>query len=389
MNLVWFLTIGTVLSLILGEFGQFPFGSNLSISLTDILLGITLTFLFIWQIGIKKQLLMPFGFKLLILFWIIAAASLLFSKNFGGGLYLVRFIFYSLSFYLGYILVKSNLVKDLNLIKLLIIPISLFTLAGFVQLLVMPDLARLEEFGYDPHKNRLVSTFLDPNFAGAFLNIGLIYSTFLFIKEKKFKWLLICLSLFLAIILTFSRSSYLMFIIGIGLTGIFKFRKLLVVLIAALIIIYALTPRIQERIQGIWNLDITAAERIESWRVGMEIFKKQPLGGVGFNNLSSALEEYNLLRTHQDLNTHSVSGVDSSLIFVLATTGIIGFVSFLAFWGYILLKFMKDRKDELSLVTALLIVALIINSQFINSLFYPPIMLTIFLISGAFYAKSK
>ncbi len=389
MNLIWFLTIGTVLSLVFGEFGQFPFGANLSISLTDILLGLTLMFLLIWQVAIKREILLPKGFKLLMFFWLVALISLVLSQNLSGGLYLLRFIFYSASFYLGYILIKSGRVREMDLIYLLIIPVSLFALAGFLQLYIMPDLAVLEMYGYDPHKNRLVSTFLDPNFAGTFLNFGLIYCLYFYLTQKKTKWLFLSVSIALALFLTFSRSAYLMSLVSVGLLGVFKFKKLLILLVVIFITAFAFVPRFQQRVQGIWNLDITATERIESWKSGFEIFKSSPLIGVGFNNISTKLEELKLLRTFQDESTHSVSGIDSSIIFILATTGILGLSFYLLFWGYILLKFIKNKKEGINLVSVLLILALFLNSQFVNSLFYPPIMISLFLLTGAFYAKSK
>jgi O-antigen ligase len=387
MNLVWFLTIGTILSTILGEFGQFPFGANFSVSLTDILLTLTLMFLLIWQIGIKKEILLPLGFKLLGIFWALAAVSLFFSGNLSGGFYLARFILYSSSFYLGYILLKKDQVKEKNIFYLILIPTAILALIGFLQIILYPDLAPLEVYGYDPHKDRLVSSFLDPNYAGAYLNMGLLFSVYLFIKEKKKQLLPLSLGLASAVFLTFSRSALLMAFASMGLLGFFKARKLLLILVVSVLIVFAFVPRFQERLSGIWNLDVTSRERIESWRGGIEIFYSNPVLGVGFNNISSALEEYNLLRTHQDLETHSVSGIDSSIIFVLATTGVVGLISYLSFFGFILIKLTKEG-SSFSLAAVFLIIALFINSQFINSLFYPPIMLILFLLMGVLYAKT-
>ena len=56
------------------------------------------------------------------------------------------------------------------------------SLIGFLQLLYYPDLEPLYRYGYDPHKNRLFSTFLDPNLLGSILNICLITGLFLFAK---------------------------------------------------------------------------------------------------------------------------------------------------------------------------------------------------------------
>lgn len=387
MNLIWFLTIGTVLSIIFGEFGQFPFASTFSFSLTDILLGMTTTFLLIWKIGIKKEVLLPQGFKALLIFWVIALISLLFSGNLGGIFYLLRFMLYSFAFYIGYILIKESRVKALWIINLVLVTAALFALLGFMQLIFYPDLSRLEEFGYDPHKYRLVSTFLDPNFAGVLLNLGLIISLYFFTQKKELKWFNFSAGFLIAVILTFSRSSYLLMIVSLALLGIEYSKKLLLGLIIGSVLVFAFIPRVQERIEGIWQLDITVKDRLESYNAGFVIIKDSPILGVGFNNIGDALQEYNLLRTHQSSETHSSQGIDSSFLFVLATTGILGFSSYLFFWGFVLLKLFKGGK--LSKAFLFFLVGLFVNSQFINSLSYPSIMLFIFLTSGALYANDE
>ncbi len=45
MNLVWFVTIGSFLSVILGEFGRFPFGQSAAVRVSDVLIFLALVFL--------------------------------------------------------------------------------------------------------------------------------------------------------------------------------------------------------------------------------------------------------------------------------------------------------------------------------------------------------
>ena len=55
-------------------------------------------------------------------------------------------------------------------------------LLGLVQLLILPSLTSLSRFGFDPHQNRLVATWLDPNFIGL-LFIGTFWGSLAFIKS--------------------------------------------------------------------------------------------------------------------------------------------------------------------------------------------------------------
>lgn len=392
MNLVWFLTIATILSLILGEFGQYPFSQTFfSISATDILLSLTIGLLLIWQIGIKRSFQIPNIFKLLILFWMVALFSLGFAGNFEGGLYLVRFILYSLSLILGYYLVKEKESNFDRISLVIILSGTLFLLAGFAQLIFYPRLEQLEILGYDPHQYRLVSTFLDPNFAGVFLNILFLLTLFRWFKSKRVIWQVLASLFLLGVVLTFSRSAYVMLIVQIFILGVIKNKKIILATVFVTLIIYMTVPKVTERINGAFNLDKSAQERVESWQKGIIIFQKNPVLGVGFNNLKAALSRYNLVEVFSKDGGHSASGVDSSILTTLATTGVLGLLVYLSFWIMILMKSLraitKNKSDNFSPVMLSILIGLFVNSQFINSLFYPPNMLIIYLLVGSYYGS--
>ncbi|HEX8778265.1 MAG TPA: O-antigen ligase family protein, partial [Rhodanobacter sp.] len=62
----------------------------------------------------------------------------------------------------------------------------------------------------------------------------------------------------------------------------------------------------------------SAFGRVDAWYEGFDMFKTHPLFGVGFGNFT----DYNTLTAH------------NSLVLVLAETGLLGFVTWLAFVGY-------------------------------------------------------
>lgn len=398
MYLVFFLYIATFLSLTLGEFGQFPFGqTQFSISLTDVILMATLTFLLIWNIAIKKNLKVPKNFYLLTGFWGIGFLSLFFNFNFSGWLYLFRFIIYSSAFYLSFHLVKSGILNTYEFLKL-VVGVSLFLVfLGFVQLIFFPDLEVLSIYGYDPHKYRLFSTFLDPNYIGTFLNFGIIL-IFAQLLRKKFdnfkhfisenRGMLISLMVLLSgVILSFSRSAYLMLFTSIFIILAFKKRMLLVVLFLIPVILYLIFPAFSDRVNGAIFIDDSAKERFYSWDKGLAIFQTHPIFGVGFNNLREVSENLNLNKTYSADGGNAGSGIDSSLLFVLATTGLIGLISFGAFLGrvfYNLAQRMIYHNDSSALVVFALFSGLILNSFFINSLFFPAILFLWFSLMGVF-----
>lgn len=388
MNLVWFLTVGTIFSVILGEFGQYPFGvTSSSISLTDLLLVVALFFLLVWNVGIKKDVKFLGAAKLLSIFWGVGFLSLIFSGDLSGGLYLIRFILYSSSLLLGYKLVAAHRNIE-EILRTVVFSLTILLGIGFTQMIVFPDMSLLTDFGFDPHQNRMFATILDPNFLGMILNIGFVFSLYLFIKENGKIWLVLSLLFCLGILLTFSRSTYLAFLTEAIILGLFRMKKLLFITIIATILLFVLVPKFNERIVGGVSIDKTASERIESWQRGLIIFEKNPIFGVGFNNVRSRIESENLLKTYSIDGGNSGGGVDSSIVFVLATTGIIGFSSYLLFWGTLLGRIIQYKKHSTLKISLLAMIAgLIVHSQFVNSLFFPPIMFLYFLILGAFLCE--
>lgn len=380
MNLVWFLTIGTVLSVILGELGRYPFGSPGAVGITDLILSASLDFLLIWQLGIKRKVV-PFpGWKLALGFILTGVISLLLSKDLSGAAYLVRFTVYSLVLWLSFSLCLSKTSSFEGIKKLLILVSVILAFHGFLQLLIFPNLTFLTDFGFDPHQFRLTSTFLDPNFMGALLNIGLLLSLdSLRLKRSKLNLFSLAV-LSVAVVLTFSRSAYLMLAVSLLLYGLFKMKKLVVVLLVAALALYLFFPSFTKRVNGGLSIDQSASQRFISWGNGLEAFRDSPIFGVGFDNLRDYFARKDLFAVFSSNGGHSGEGVDSSLIFLLATTGVVGLAFYLAWFIYMIELSLKHPQGKVILC---IMVGLLIDSQFINSLFYPPIMLFVNLLLGA------
>lgn len=388
LNLVYFLVVGTIYSLILGEFGRFPFGGGaVSLTVYDLLLSLTVGFLLIWQIAIKKSYTSFKSLHLLTPFLSVALVSLIASGDLKGGLYLIRYLIYASSFWIGYCLVNSLQTSSRAIERLFINCGLILAILGLIQLVFFPDLKNLTGFGFDPHLGRLVSTFLDPNFLGSFLNISIAMTLIGWFKTKERKLILFGLVMFVAIILTFSRSAYLFLFTQVLVWSVLKNKKIFLIMIVSVLLLNFLVPKFSERIIGGFSIDKSSIERFISWKNGLVVFKDKPLLGAGFNNLRDSFVENNLIKTYSEDGGHAGAGVDSSLLFVMATTGIIGILSFLFFW--IKVFFIKFSL-EVNFAVKGVILGLLVSSTFINSLFYPPIMLIIYLWFGSLYAeKSK
>lgn len=250
-----------------------------------------------------------------------------------------------------------------------------FAILGLLQFIFFPDLIFLNSLGWDPHYFRAVSTFLDPNFAGAFLSLSLLLIIQKFSKDKRWD-IFFFIIIYLALLTTFSRSSYLMFLAsGITMSLLKKSRILFFITI---ILFFGLMLGFQIYSQAVAkprNIDRSqsASFRLSAWQQGFTLFQKNQILGIGFNAYRYAIREYNL-GDKQFLESHGSSSNDSSLVFVASTTGIIGLGAYLFF----LFSLIKHKNKVVTSAMA----GLIIHSLFANSLFYPPILIWLLVMSS-------
>lgn len=412
MKLTKLLLYFLLLTLPLGQLGRLPFGNQqVNLYLNDLLVPIII---FVWlgfALGIRKKLELPPLTNFILLFALVALVSLINGKRFLGlgefvvsALYWARWVVYAGIYFVVWDLARS--IKGLKGIKeisnLLILSGVVLALAGFVQLMILPDFTKLDSsLGWDPHRNRLTSTFFDPNFAGAYLvlTLVLILSRALYDEVVKgingLKNLFLGISgvvVFVALILTFSRSAWLMFAASMGVMGILKSKKLLIVAFLAFFAAYLLVPRVQTRVAGGVDPDDSASARIVSWKDTLEIVGDNPLIGVGFNSFRYAQARYDFFGFRDPLGGRAGAGSDSSLLLVLATAGVLGLIAYLLLGFKALWPLWLKWDNPVSLAALAGFAGLFAESNFVNSLFYPWIMIwmwAVLALAGARVKNSK
>lgn len=240
--------------------------------------------------------------------------------------------------------------KQHNIFYLFIIANIIF---GFTQYFFWPDFTYFNINQWDPHLYRLVSTFFDPTFT------GLIYLLFL-IKvylDPKFPYRKFFLVFsYLAIALTYSRSTYLSFMVAFAFISLStkKIKPFLISLIIILTTIFCLPRQPGEGTKLERTSSITA--KIQNYQQGFDFFMQHPILGIGYNNIPN-------LRQDKNLQSHANSGFDGSILTLLITTGIIGTIFFLL-GG-------KKYYQANSLTQKTFIWIILTHSIFANSLFYP------------------
>ena len=231
---------------------------------------------------------------------------------------------------------------------------------GIIQYFVWPDFTYFNISNWDPHLYRLVSTYFDPTFT-ALIYLFLVIKLFL---EKDFKYRkpLLIIS-YLAMALTYSRSTYLSFLVAFIFIAISQ-KKIKIFLYSIFIIL--LTIMLLPRQQGEGTkLERTSSifAKMENYQEGFSLFIKSPLVGHGYNNLS-------FLR-NSNSNSHAISGFDGSLLTILVTTGIIGFSFFILGIN----RFFYQS----SLLKKSMMISLLVHSIFANSFLYPWVLLSFIL----------
>ncbi len=367
-----------------------PQGGLIVLDLTVI--GLVIFGLIKVKFNLKKP---PFFVKAALLFILVCLISILVSPlSLNPNQYLIsisyslRLLFYII---LGWLISEGIFPKFKDQIPSIIHYSGLsLAIAGILQFIFIPDLRFLQEDLWDPHYFRTASTFLDPNFLGAFLVLSLltIFNTkTISPKLKKISLPLI----FIALLTTFSRGSYLSFILTFLSFSLFKRSiKLVIVTILLFIILFTGFTVYQKAVAEPRGIDKakSAENRLGAWQQGLTLFQNNPVFGIGFNAYKFALKQNNLA-DNQFLQSRGATSNDSSLLHVAANTGIIGLLVYLFFLVSLFLTGWKNPTNPCGLVLISGLIGLIAQSFFINNLFYPFIFLWIMLIAAVTTPVSK
>lgn len=299
-------------------------------------------------------------------------------EAFYGSFYLVRMFSYLLFFNYVWNFAKISS-KNRNLLLNSLLSISLISgIFGWVQYFFWSDLRPLYYIGWDDHLYRLVGTFLDPTYLGLIIVFGLILSVDRLIRKQNLPNILITFFLLITLAFTYSRASFLALFFGLAVLAFLKksFKKF-VLIIASLVVLLFLLPTAKNQILALTRT-FSIQARFDNYKETFLVFARYPLLGVGFNNMCVAR---NIYIGEESFSSHSCSGSDSSLLLILATTGIVGF---LVFAGTVFKVGEALNMGKSSPVVFASTVALFIHSFFSNSLFFPWIMgyMAILIASG-------
>lgn len=297
---------------------------------------------------------------------LISIVFIPYKSVFLGSLYLIRLISYIVFSVViwNVIIIFPKLKIYLN--KVIFIIILLISILGWLQYFFYFDMRVLEYSGWDNHYGRITAPFLDPTYTSVILLLGLIFIfKFYLIKRKKI-FILFLILILITILFTYSRATIFTLLIIAGIELIKLMKKKGLILLTAIILAIFLLPRIAsegtrlERTQSI-------IQRVQNYKETSSIYIQKPIFGWGFSNLCYL----RYTRSGGNINSHSCSGSDSSILFILATTGLVGFL--------VLANIIKNislhlKNNIYSNILKLSFLSVFIHSFFANSIFYSYIM---------------
>lgn len=380
-RLIKFLFLLCLFSIALGPFGALPIEIlSVNLYLTDIIVAFLSLF---WLINIsslcaivKKDKLMHFFLIFVMsafLSFLLAPISLSPAQKLVSFLYLVRVFSYSSIYFTAFYLTKNNLLKENKIIKYLICVGVALSIIGWLQYLFYPDLRNLFYLGWDPHFKRIFSTYFDPNFLGLILVLTLIILFSKQIFPKAFTWFS-RIGVFVTLMFTYSRSSYLALIAAALFYSIIKKKYIITFLVLGMVVLSALVlPRPfgeGVKLERLFSLE----QRIQNWQSAVSLWSQYPFLGVGFNTLRYINRPMVFSIVDNSLPNHALGGFDNSFLFVGTTTGILGLMA------YVLFLFQCFKKGNMLFKASL--IAAVVHSFFLNSLFFPWVMVWIWILLG-------
>ena len=191
---------------------------------------------------------------------------------------------------------------------------------------------------------RAISTSVDPNVLGGMLIFVTTLAAAQVLAKKPLlpRW---CLTLIagimgLCMILTYSRGSFAGLMVALGLMGLLRYRRLLlvgIILVALLILLPPAQAYVQRFIAGVQGQDQATQMRFGEYKDAFILISRYPWLGVGFAGTP-------------DIDTYL--GVSSVYLLIAEEMGIVGLIAFLStlFWflgSFFSVKLSSIRDSEL------------------------------------------
>jgi len=181
--------------------------------------------------------------------------------------------------------------------------------------------------------SRIVGTFLHPNTFGFFLSMFMLMSIALYRHVQTRTRLLLGLVVLVCgglLVLTYSRGSWVAFVVGLVIIGVFQSRAVFAWMIGGVVVVIGLLPSVVARVTDVTTADTAtgAASNSLTWRfqywldvIGLN--RDNPVTGIGLKGTRYITDQSKA--PHNDfLRAYAETGLLGLLAFLLVVLAIIG-----------------------------------------------------------------
>ncbi len=240
-------------------------------------------------------------------------------------LYLLRLGIYVLLMIYLYIYIYDypQLKKGFH-IALFVVAIGIIV-SSLVQYFYYQDLGNIAYLGWDPHQYRLVGVFFDPPIAVSVFTLFFLYYFFSRGDWQQYIYYALGVTFVILMFLTYSRGGYLAFLLTAIAFAIQKLKVLYggLALVIGAIVILLLPKSANESINLLRTTTIVS--RAHDYSIAIEIWKKSPVWGIGYNHIRYEKDSYAPEIITEAFNpSHASASFHSSFLIILTTGGLIG-----------------------------------------------------------------
>lgn len=185
-----------------------------------------------------------------------------------------------------------------NVLYILFIIGTLIGLHGIYQFIIkVPIPPNWTDIGEDPVRTRVFSILKSPNIVGSFMVLVAPLSLAFAANQKSFWKKLIFLGSFgvmsSCLLFTYSKMAWFAYIAALGIYFLIKDKRLILVLITAVVLMYLFVPSINSRIDYLLSpqyiISALKGGRLVRWSQGLSIFRENLLYGVGLGRFGGAV----------------------------------------------------------------------------------------------------
>jgi O-antigen ligase len=199
---------------------------------------------------------------------------------------------------------------------------------------------------FDGDRWRLLGTFVHPNMLAFYLVFAIVLSLFVALNLKKdsverIPYGVLAIFFLIPLIFTYTRAAWLALAFILFCLGVFKFRKLLLISIAAGFVLYFFFPAFQERISSLSSVSAadSSAWRLDLWRDMIVFIKASPWFGYGPGTASLFIQK-NIPRFLIATEPHN------DYLKIWLESGIFTLLTYLYLYLAYLKKFVQGFKNE-------------------------------------------